>query len=283
MARPQRRHLEVTAFPIPGAPGHSMTGLLARDVTEQKELQKRRDAFVSIASHELRTPMTTIMGFSELLLNNDMPEASRREWLERIYQNSRVLSAIVDDMLDVSRIQSGKLALNMAHLELRDVVDDVLAGLRPENKLHEFLIEIPADTPKVVADREKLDQVFINLLTNAVKYSPHGGPVTISARHEGDRERVVVEVADRGIGIAPEDREQLFTAFHRIRRTETQGIRGTGLGLSIVSGLVQMMRGEVWVDSELDRGSSFFFSLPLRSVEMVEGAWNATAEPARSL
>ena len=283
VTRPQRRHLEVTAFAIPGAPGHNMTGLLARDITEQIELQERRNAFVSIASHELRTPMTTIMGFSELLLNDELPEASRREWAEKIYRNSKVLSAIVDDMLNVSRIQSGKLQLDLGHLELYSVVDEVVAVIRPETNVHEFLIEIPADTPLVVADREKLDQVLINLFTNAVKYSPEGGPITISARHEQEHDRVVVEVADKGIGIAPEDREQLFSTFHRISRPETQGIKGTGLGLSIVNGLVRMMRGEVWVESSLDEGSRFSFSLPTLRVEMAEGTWHAAVEPARSL
>ena len=258
LARPQRRHLEVSAFAIPGAPDSSMTGLLARDITEQKDLQERRDAFVSIASHELRTPMTTIMGFSELLLDNETLEPSQREWLGRTHQNSRALSAIVDDMLNVSRIQSGRLALDLAHLRLDVVVEEV------------------------VADREKLDQVLINLLTNAIKYSPAGGLIAVSARHEERHERIVVEVADQGMGIAPEDREHLFSTFHRIRRPETQGIRGTGLGLSIVSGLVRMMRGEVWVESELDEGSRFIFSLPTRSVEAVDGAWQVASEPARS-
>ena len=282
LARPQRRHLEVSAFAIPGAPDSSMTGLLAMDITEQKDLQERRDAFVSIASHELRTPMTTIMGFSELLLDNETLEPSQREWLGRTHQNSRALSAIVDDMLNVSRIQSGRLALDLAHLRLDVVVDEVLAGIQPDSDAHEFSVEIPAGLPMVVADREKLDQVLINLLTNAIKYSPAGGLIAVSARHEERHERIVVEVADQGMGIAPEDREHLFSTFHRIRRPETQGIRGTGLGLSIVSGLVRMMRGEVWVESELDEGSRFIFSLPTRSVEAVDGAWQVAAEPARS-
>ena len=265
--KPQRRYLEVTAFSIPSASDKSMTGLLARDVTQQRELRERQYNFVSIASHELRTPMTTILGFTELLLKRDLPESSRREWLERIYQSSKALSAIVDDMLNISRIQSGKLALSLELLQLQDVVNEVLAGIRPETTVHEFIVSIPEDTPKVVADREKLAQVLINFLTNAIKYSPKGGPVTISARHDRDRERVVVEVADQGIGIAPEEQENLFSAFHRIIRPETATIKGTGLGLSIVKGLVQMMKGEVWAKSEMDKGSRFFFSIPTRRVD----------------
>ena len=277
MAEPERRHLEVTAFRIPGAPEKHMTGLLARDVTQERELRERRNAFVSIASHELRTPMTSIMGFSELLVKDpDIPEATRLDWLERVHQNSQILSAIVDDMLDVSRIQSGVLALDLERVSLDGIIDEVLAGIRPETDRHEFVVEIPGDIPEVVADREKLAQVIINLATNAIKYSPEGGQVTISANHEEDRERVVVEVADQGVGIAPKDQEQLFSTFHRIRRPETEGVRGTGLGLSIVKGLAGLMGGDVWVKSELNEGSSFFFSIPTRSADISEGTFQAS-------
>ena len=119
---------------------------------------------------------------------------------------------------------------------------------------------IPPDVPNVVADRDKLTQVLINLLSNAIKYSSGGGSVTISARQE--RERVVLSVADQGIGIAPEDQQKLFTTFHRIHRPETQGVRGTGLGLYIVKALVEAMQGEIWLESTLNKGSTFFFSLP---------------------
>ena len=267
---PPRRHLAVTAFSIPGGSDQSMVGLLARDITQERELQDRRNAFVSIASHELRTPMTTIMGFSELLLQDDLPESSLREWVERIHQNSQILSAIVDDMLNVSRIQSGRLALNLEPLQLPGIVDEVLAGIEPETEVHEFHVDIPRDMPDVVADREKLSQVLINLVTNAVKYSPQGGPITILARNEAERERVVVEVVDRGMGISPEERASLFTTFHRIRRPETQEIKGTGLGLSIVKGLVGLMRGEVWVESQMNKGSSFFFTVPTRRDDVLE-------------
>ena len=270
LANPQRRHLEVTTFHIPAGQDQNMTGLLARDVTQEKELQDRRDTFVSIASHELRTPMTTIMGFSELLLTNeDAPASARHDWLERIHQNSQILSAIVDDMLNLSRIQSGKLAINLEYLPVGNVVEEVLSDIRSDDgDSHDFHVSVPEDTPAIVADREKLTQILINLVTNAVKYSPKGGAVTISARHEPAQERVVVQVADEGIGISPDDQEQLFNSFHRIRRPETEGVRGTGLGLSIVKGLVALMRGEVWVESELNQGSTFFFTMPTNGTEV---------------
>ena len=183
MEKPQTRYLEVTSFHIPAGSDESMTGLLARDVTQEREMAERRDSFVSIASHELRTPMTTIMGFSELLLNNsDLPEDSRREWLQRIHQNSQVLSAIVDDMLDVSRIQTGRIGINWEDLRIKDIVDEVLVGIKAETDEHEFSVNVAADLPTVAADREKLTQIVINLLTNAVKYSPKGGTITVSGQ-----------------------------------------------------------------------------------------------------
>ena len=245
LSAPRARHLEVSSFSIPAGSDEMMTGLLARDVTQERGLRERRDAFVSIASHELRTPMTSIMGFSELLLNNaDASETSRRDWLDRIFQNSQVLAAIVEDMLNISRIQSGKLEINIEELSLDEVVHDVVEGIRPDaGDKHELVSDIPAETPKVFADRDKLAQVIRNLISNAVKYSPEGGEVTLAASHEPDKKRVVVEVRDRGMGIAPEHLNTLFSSFVRIRRPETDAIRGTGLGLSIVKGLVSLIRG----------------------------------------
>ena len=273
---PRRRHLEVTAFSIPGAPGQGMTGLLARDITQEQELQDRRNAFVSIASHELRTPMTTIMGFSELLLNPKVPDDSRRQWTERIHENSQILSAIVDDMLDVSRIQTGRLALSLESIGLKGVIDQILSDINPDREKHDFVIEVSEDVPEVIADPEKLSQIIINLVSNAIKYSPEGGTITIAAHHEEDKERVVTIVSDQGIGIAKEELDQLFSTFHRIRRPETEGIKGTGLGLSIVKGLAVMMRGDAWVETEIDKGSQFYFSMPIRRVDMEEGAWQAS-------
>ena len=247
-----------------------MTGLLARDVTQEKDLGERRNAFVSIASHELRTPLTSIMGFAEILLKRDLPEALRHDWLERIYQNSVVLSAIVDDMLNLSRIQSGKLALNLEPLSLSAAVNEVLDGIRPGTDKHQFVVDISPDVGQVVADREKLTQILNNLMTNAVKYSPEGGQIKVSARADEDGDLVTVEVADQGMGIAPEHLDQLFSSFARIRRPETEGIKGTGLGLSIVEGLVEMMGGEIWVESELNQGTSLFFSLQTRPIDTEE-------------
>lgn len=263
LLRPQRRQLVATAFPIPTPPAERMTGLLLRDVTEDREMKRRRDAFVSVAAHELKTPMTTIVGFAELLLHGDVPEATRRQWLEYMRLDTHRLATIVDDLLNVSHIQAGRLPVKIEHLDLRGVVENALTLIRPTMSAHELRINIGADIPRVTTDPEKLGQVMMNLVDNAIKYSPHGGPITISATHEPARKRCVVAVADQGIGIAPEDQAHLFTTFYRVRRPETERTRGTGLGLYIVKELLELIHGEVWVESEPDKGSTFFFSLPV--------------------
>ncbi len=225
-----------------------------------READRIKTNFMSIASHELRTPMTVLVGFSELLLDREVPEEKRRDWLERIYRESKRLSAVVDDLLNVSRIQSGQIITEQQPLDLPEVVREAVQSVAVDEK-HSVVFDFPKDLSPVVGDRDKLIQVLINLVDNAVKYSPQGGKVTIAARQEP--ERMVVSVSDQGIGIAPEDRERIFSTFSRIRRPEVEKIRGTGLGLYIVKALVELMGGEIWVESELGKGSTFFFSLPL--------------------
>lgn len=237
-------------------------------LTLKEELERRQNTFISRASHELRTPMTSIMGFSELLLRREVSEFTRKRWLDRINRGSKRLASIVDDLLSISRIQSGKLAFNPEHLELRQVVRSELTSLALTKDIHEFREDVPPGLPPVVADHHKLAQILTNLLDNAIKYSPEGGLITVSATFQPGKKRVVVSVADQGVGISLEDQDRLFTPFQRIKRPETRGIAGTGLGLSVVKALVELSHGEVWVESREQKGSTFFFSLP--ATESVE-------------
>ena len=237
---------------------------LNHEVTFKEDLEQRRDTFVSVAFHEIRTPMAVIEGYSELLLNKTLPEHIKQESLERIHRNARSLSAIVDDMLNVSRIHSGKLTLDPKHVSLANLLAEVAASLEPIYVQHQIYIEIGAQVPPVFADVDKLNQILTNLVDNALKYSPDGGDITITATHDPKRDWVVVAIADEGLGIPPEDREGLFELFHRIRRPETAGIKGSGLGLYIVKEMLDLLNGEIWVESELGKGSTFFVSLPTK-------------------
>ncbi len=270
LTRPQRRELSARVFSIPIGPAETLVGCMVRDITQERELEERRNAFISIASHELRTPMSSIVGFSEILLRRDVPEKVRRDWLQLIHEDGMRLSGIVDDLLNISRLQSGKFTISVAPLPLRPLLEEMIAHVGPITAHHEVALDIPPHVPEVWADHDKVIQVLTNLLTNAVKYSPAGGLITVRAREESATRRVVVSVADQGIGIAMEDQVHLFQSFQRVSRPETEGVRGAGLGLYIVKSFVELMGGEVWLESALNQGSTFSFSLPTRSPRALE-------------
>lgn len=264
IVRPREWDVLVTGFPILIENGHSLVGILSRDVTEKRQEERRRENFIGVASHELRTPMSIITGFSELLLTQDPPKKTRRQWADYINRESWKITAILEDLLDVSRIQSGKLVIHEEDVSLSEVVNELVSGLRSAMDTHEFEVQLEPDLPNVVADRQRLGQVLINLLSNAVKYSPDGGRVTVSARWDSGQGRVLVAISDEGIGISVEDQERIFGSFERVDRDETSGVQGTGLGLYIVRFLVEQMNATVRVESELGKGSTFFVSLLAR-------------------
>jgi signal transduction histidine kinase len=225
-----------------------------------------RDTFVSIASHELRTPLTSIIGYADLLVRKDPPTDTRRQWLKNILDNSQKIADMVDELLNVSRIQSGKINLKISEVYLNELVDDRLPLYIESTSKHSFKLELPENLPPVKVDRDKSGQVIGNLISNAIKYSPQGGNITVSGYPELERGRVVISVKDEGIGIAEEDIQTLFKTFHRIQRKETTVVRGSGLGLYIAKEWVEAMGGEVWLTSELNKGSTFFVSFPIASL-----------------
>jgi len=234
------------------------SAMLIRDVS-------MRDTFISVASHELRTPLTSILGYADLLLHRNPHSATRQRWLKNILNNSQRVSAMVDDLLNVSRIQSGKVSIKLERARLSDVLEDTLSFVKESTNKHEFAVDIESDLPDVFVDRDKLSHVVGNILSNAVKYSPNGGRITLSAHNDQERHRIVVSVADEGIGIGPADKDLLFTTFHRIQRPETRGIRGSGLGLYIAKEWMEAMGGEIWLESELNKGSTFFLGIPTQN------------------
>jgi signal transduction histidine kinase len=231
------------------------SALLTRDVSI-------RDTFVSIASHELRSPLTSVLGYTELLLNKDPPEATRKKWLKHILDNSQKVTDMVDDLLNVTRIQSGKIVMKLEKVKLLNIFDERVAIAQESTNTHKFVVNIEPNLPNILVDRDKFGEVIGNLLSNAVKYSPNGGKITLSATYEPQNHRVVVSVADEGIGIGPEDEGLLFTTFHRIQRPETRSVKGSGLGLYIAKEWTKAMGGEIWLKSKLNKGSTFFVAIP---------------------
>lgn len=259
---PDGRKYQATIFPLATTQVGSMTGITLREIAENCESEERRENFVAVLSHELRDPITALMGFTRLLLESGSFNSTEQNWLETILICGQRITTISSDMLDVVALRSGNLTVNLGQANLRAVIDEVVPLVEETYNGLRCSVEIPGDLVFVIADKTRLAQVISNLLSNAAKYSPREEQVIISAEHEPLRQRVVVAVADQGAGIAPEDLRNIFNPFQRSLGPETLGVRGVGLGLYIVNGLMNMMDGEVWLESEIGRGSTFYISLP---------------------
>jgi|GEM_PF-672846 len=231
------------------------------DITRQKEAEKRENDLISLVSHELRTPLTGMRGLVELLLENEFDSAKRRRFLETILREAERLASLVNDFLDVERLQSGKENFHFNPVQFDLLVRETLVLFEEAYPSHRFVVDCPETPPAVPADGERIRRALSNLLSNAVKFSPAGGLVRVSIERQA--ERVVVGVHDQGIGIPEEALPKLFVKFFRVDSPESRKAGGTGLGLSIVKEIVQAHGGSVWVYSVKNRGSSFYFSIPV--------------------
>lgn len=260
---PLTRNIRATLFPVGDETGRIGTGVLLRDVTHEREVNRIKTDFISMASHELRTPLTAVLGFAELLLSRASGlSEEQRKWLDTICKESKRLSDIVEDLLNVSHIEAGRLSLNAEPVTVALLAETIMDQLRPGNPAHTLTVDIPQGIPDILADKAKLHQVMFNLLENAVKYSPNGGPIIVRATKSPHDNGVMVAVSDRGIGIQETDVPKLFTRFFRGNSPVVRKVRGTGLGLFIAKSLVELMGGRIWAESKVNEGSTFSFSLP---------------------
>ena len=235
-----------------------------RDESSERIVEQMKSDFVSTVSQQLRAPLTSIYGFAETLLRRDVlfGEAERETFLRYIASEAQRLTSIVDTLLSVARLEAGDLHVELVPTDLRDVVSEVVTSVQQGAEVngHRFVLHLPDEPLAASADREKLGQILMNLLDNAVKFSPNGGTVTVEAHRRAGR--VEVRVVDEGQGIPEDERERIFSKFHRgdgAPRSQS----GAGLGLFIARGLVRAMGGRIWVDSAEGGGSSFAFELPL--------------------
>lgn len=229
-----------------------------------KELERLKDEFVFIAAHELRTPVTAIRGYAEMLAEagGHIPDQAR-EFVTRLQQSGERLATLVNDLLEVARSQAGRLKVQTSPQDIVAIISATLAELKPlaDEKQHTVIFTPSQALPPVLADKDKLQEVMVNLISNAIKYTPAGGRIEIGVKPEEGR--VVVWVKDNGIGIAPEDQVKLFQRFFRVESDETRDIQGTGLGLFIVRQIIEHMNGKIWLASAKGQGSTFYFSLPI--------------------
>jgi signal transduction histidine kinase len=249
-----------------------LTGRLwvVSDVTREREADRLKNEFISIVSHELRTPLTSILGYTELLLAREFAPHERREFVKTVYDQASHLSQIVEDLLGFSRLEAGKVTLNQWIVSMRQLVSELAVQLSNISNRHRLVLDVPARLPPAYVDRDKVKQILINLLTNAVKYSPRGGEIALSIEeattlppNHPEGQFMVVAIRDQGIGIAPEDLPRIWERFYRVDNTNTRRIGGTGLGLAITKALVELHGGRIWVESVVGKGSAFFFTLPI--------------------
>jgi two-component system phosphate regulon sensor histidine kinase PhoR len=238
--------------------------LVFHDITELRRLEQIRQDFVANVSHELRTPISSIKGYAETLLEGALEDKDNaKEFISIIYQDSNRLANLINDLLDISKIESGKMKMNFIALDPVSVIRRAINVIENQAKVKSISLKLklPPETPKIKADETRISQVIINLLDNAIKYTPENGLVTISAHVVGNT--LQIDVADTGIGISEKDLPRIFERFYRVDRARSRELGGTGLGLSIVKHIVQAHAGQVWVKSELGRGSTFSFTIPL--------------------
>ena len=242
---------------------------------ELKRVDEMKSEFVSVASHELRTPLATIKNAVQLVLRGKAGEINDNQtnFLALAEKNINRLTNILNDLLDLSRIEAGKVGMKFEELDLRVSIDFVLFSLKSQahGKTIHLESEIAKDLPFVYGDREKVEQILTNLIGNAIKFTPEGGKVTVSARlSDKVKNAVGISVHDTGIGIPEDQLEKVFEKFHQVESPLHHSASGTGLGLAITKGLVEAHQGQIWVESELEKGSTFTFSLPFSKGEKRE-------------
>jgi len=270
LSGPPRRDLLAMLFPITGVQGVAReTGILLHDVTSEHDLARTKDELISVVSHELRTPLASVVGFAELLLKRDYGEEQRREFLHLMYEEGRRLTALINDFLDLQRMESGRQTVHLRPLDLRPVMERAVqaAGEDPERPI---VLIAPDDLPEVDGDPDRLLQVFTNLLSNARKYSPGGGQIRFEA--VAYERSLRVEVEDHGLGLPEDAIPRLFQKFYRVDNSDRRSIAGTGLGLAICKQIVAEHGGRISVKSSgLGQGSTFSLTLSISKPNPTKG------------
>jgi two-component system phosphate regulon sensor histidine kinase PhoR len=262
----QRRILRVARHPIciVGSGHHESHVWTVRDVTQQKLAEEMRDQFVDTATHELRTPLANIKAYAETLALTEVIDVEQqKQFLNTINAEASRLARFVDDLLSVSSMELGSLSLNKQTTDLGRMFNEVLAKVRPQAMEKDLTLEVvlPEKLPEPVLDKDKIATVLVNLLGNAIKYTPAGGRVTF--RVQRSEHHVEINVEDTGVGIAESELGKVFDKFFRSSDPRVQNETGTGLGLALSQEVVRLHGGRIWVESVIDKGSTFSMTIPL--------------------
>ncbi len=235
-----------------------------RDITRFREADKVKSTFISVISHELKTPVALIKGYADTLLRDDArwDRRTTRESLHVILEETERLNQLIDNLLDASRLQAGALPMEMREVALDVLAERVAGRFRTQTQSHEIVVTFPHDFPVIEGDAGRLEQVLNNLVSNAIKYSPAGGRIEITGRVSP--EEVIIAVSDQGVGISPDEQPHVFERFYRGARERHQRTPGTGLGLYLAKAIIEAHGGRIWVESNPGEGAVFSFALPRR-------------------
>lgn len=238
---------------------------ILRDLTHQKEIEQRKDDFINIASHELKTPMTSIKIFASIIENQAKKSGDEilANFISKLNIQIAGLGKLINRLLDVSQLQNGKLEIKRRPFNFNSLAEEVIAAMQQYSKESEIRYVSKADKSlKVNGDKELISQILVNLLSNGIKYSPEKGRVVFTVKEA--KNRIVVSIQDHGIGIAPNEQDKVFQRFFRTEAARKNKISGVGLGLYIVKEIVTGHGGKIWVESTEGKGSTFFFTLPIK-------------------
>ncbi|MEH7387021.1 ATP-binding protein [Bacillus sp. JJ1521] len=258
---PTHRVVQVYCEPLTKSGAKLGTVIVHRDITKEYEVDVMKSEFVSTVSHELRTPLASVLGFTELMLNKELKPERQKKYLTTIYREAKRLTSLINDFLDVQRLESGKQTYEKKYDDIIPLLSSIIETHDLNNPNHVFHFEVKTDYTMVLGDKDKISQVFNNLISNAIKYSPDGGNIFVTVYEE--ETYLKVEIKDEGLGIPEDALDQLFTKFFRVDNTDRRKIGGTGLGLAIVKEIVKGHNGEVSVQSVYKEGSAFTVSFPL--------------------
>ncbi|MFJ8236154.1 ATP-binding protein [Ureibacillus sp. NPDC094379] len=258
---PVHRVVQLYCVPLTRSGEKFGTVIVHRDITKEYEVDVMKSEFVSTVSHELRTPLASVLGFTELMLTKELKPERQKKYLTTIYQEASRLTSLINDFLDVQRMESGKQTYNKKYDDMIPVLRHIIETSELNHPNHGIHFEVKTNNTMVIGDKEKIYQVFNNLISNAIKYSPDGGNIYVTVYEDGPNLKVAIK--DEGLGIPEDAIDKVFTKFYRVDNSDRRKIGGTGLGLAIVKEIMKAHNGDVSVQSVLKEGSTFTVNFPL--------------------
>lgn len=258
----------ISSAPLKNAAGRVTSAVISfQEISHLKEIERLKEEFLSMITHDLKNPLTTIKGLATgmLLEDSGIDEATRQTFIGSISEEADRLTELVNNLLDMSRLEAGALPLDREECYFEEIAQETLQRMQGQTREsgHKLLLDLPAELPRLYVDYQLIGRVLQNLVSNAIKYSPPGSTVRLRARYSRESNTIRAEVEDYGIGIPQEDQAKLFDRFFRVRSEIGRSKPGAGLGLAICKGIIDAHRGKIWVESEEGKGTTFMFSLPV--------------------